>query len=232
MQKNSHLTWFQIPYFDNPRTFFFLRHGETDWNYPEKRLQGQTDIPLNPMGHRQAEEIANMLRPPPFHRIISSDLQRAQQTAFYLHQKNPQLNSPILDHRLREIHLGDGEGLTWDDLEDSYAPGFRDLWSKNTAEAYDLRFKTGESRREVLTRVLASVGDFLNNYPNETLVFVSHGFVIRSLVYLTSQIETPFFVPNCALVPFQWNQQNLVYTGSDSTTGLTQPVQNHNPYKF
>ena len=34
--------------------FYFLRHGETDWN-KERRLQGMTDVPLNPRGEEQAE---------------------------------------------------------------------------------------------------------------------------------------------------------------------------------
>jgi len=37
----------------NPVPFWFLRHGETDWN-AEGRSQGQTDIPLNAVGLMQA----------------------------------------------------------------------------------------------------------------------------------------------------------------------------------
>ena len=36
-------------------TVYFLRHGQTAWN-AEKRLQGQTNIPLNDEGRRQARE--------------------------------------------------------------------------------------------------------------------------------------------------------------------------------
>ena len=36
-----------------PRSFFFVRHGETDYNR-EARLQGQRDVPLNALGERQA----------------------------------------------------------------------------------------------------------------------------------------------------------------------------------
>lgn len=212
---------------DHPpiRKFYFLRHGETDWNHRLKLLQGHTDIPLNEIGHQQASEMAGYLKNFGFQRAISSDLVRAQETARYL-------DLPIhIDENLREINLGIAEGKSWDFLEKNYSPGFRQEWSSNTPSSLDLRFEAGESRREVTTRVLRSISSHLKSFPDQSLVFVSHGFVIRSLIYHSTSIEIPFFVPNCALVPFGWNGEQLIYLGPPKPDELLQPlIKTNNPY--
>lgn len=43
-------------------TVYFLRHGQTAWN-AEKRMQGQTNVPLNEVGRRQAREAGRRLPP-------------------------------------------------------------------------------------------------------------------------------------------------------------------------
>jgi probable phosphoglycerate mutase len=201
----------------NESRIYFLRHGETDWNSKLKLLQGHTDIPLNEQGHEQCRRLPQILKDKGIQRAISSDLTRAQQTASYV-------QLPLtLDSRLREIHLGVAEGQSWDQLEKVHPPGFRQLWSQNTNDNLDLRFHGGESRREVTQRVLSSIEEHLKFYPNESLLFVSHGFVIRSLVYHCTDIQIPFFVPNCALVPFRWRSEQLIYEGPASPEELEKP---------
>ena len=59
-------------------TVYFLRHGQTAWN-AEKRMQGQTNVPLNDVGRRQAREAGGRL--PAIGVCLTSPLQRARETA-------------------------------------------------------------------------------------------------------------------------------------------------------
>ena len=62
------------------RSFYYLRHGETDWN-KERRMQGSTDIPLNATGVEQAHKAKEALRNCTVQTICCSPLSRAYDTA-------------------------------------------------------------------------------------------------------------------------------------------------------
>ncbi|MDD9911589.1 MAG: histidine phosphatase family protein [Alphaproteobacteria bacterium] len=90
-----------------PRSFYFIRHGQTDWNVAA-RLQGHTDVPLNKTGEQQAEDAAPLLKNIPLDIAVTSDLCRAELTA----QKSLiDHNIPLHKHTgLRERGFGDWEG--------------------------------------------------------------------------------------------------------------------------
>jgi broad specificity phosphatase PhoE len=60
--------------------FFFVRHGETDWNR-QGLLQGSRDVPLNETGLAQAHDAARALAEIELGTIVASPLSRARQTA-------------------------------------------------------------------------------------------------------------------------------------------------------
>lgn len=62
------------------QAFWFLRHGETDWN-ARGLSQGAVDIPLNEAGIAQAHAAAALLRGRGIASIVSSPLSRARDTA-------------------------------------------------------------------------------------------------------------------------------------------------------
>lgn len=92
---------------------YLVRHGQTDWNI-ENKTQGNTDIPLNYNGKKQAWIASNIMKNFKIDRIYSSDLSRAKETAEIIN-KNFNLDI-ILDRRLREINYGDLEGINRDNL--------------------------------------------------------------------------------------------------------------------
>lgn len=60
--------------------FYFVRHGQTDWN-KEHKIMGQIDIPLNAVGLQQAQAVAQNIAHLEISRIVSSPLKRAVQTS-------------------------------------------------------------------------------------------------------------------------------------------------------
>ena len=89
------------------RAFWFLRHGETDWN-AQGLSQGNVDIPLNPTGIAQAHAAAAMLRNRGIASIVASPLSRAHDTA---KTAAAALGLPVeLDEGLREVSFGAQEG--------------------------------------------------------------------------------------------------------------------------
>ena len=89
------------------RAFWFVRHGETDWN-AEGRSQGSIDIPLNATGLAQAGAAAQVMRGRGVASIVSSPLIRARVTAEAIGRV---LGLPVaFDADLREVNFGVHEG--------------------------------------------------------------------------------------------------------------------------
>jgi broad specificity phosphatase PhoE len=101
--------------------FYFLRHGETDWN-KARRLQGLTDVPLNARGEAQAELARGIAAGLGLKSIAVSSLSRARRTAEIV---NRDLGLRVTHYdSLREFDVGPYEGSTdgsW--LEHWFADG-------------------------------------------------------------------------------------------------------------
>ena len=78
LKKNHPRGWFFV--IIKYMKLYLVRHGQTDWNLNHK-AQGQTDIPLNATGIRQAEELGDKLKNYQFDKCYVSPLKRAAQTA-------------------------------------------------------------------------------------------------------------------------------------------------------
>ena len=153
--------------------FILIRHAETDWNV-ENRLQGHTDTEINENGRAQARALAQELLPLGIHRIVSSDLKRAAQTADIIAEF---LNVPILlDPRLRECSFGSVEGITREEALKlhgivHYSEG-----------AFDHRPFGGELQADVVARHKAALKEYVLRHPEETLLLVGHGTGFNTLL--------------------------------------------------
>ena len=95
-----------------PVPFWYLRHGETDWN-ARNLSQGNVDIPLNATGIAQAHAAAAVLRGRGIAAIVSSPLSRARATADIAAAA---LGLPVvIEDGLREVAFGVQEGQPMSD---------------------------------------------------------------------------------------------------------------------
>lgn len=147
----------------NPIPFWFLRHGETDWN-AEGRSQGRSDIPLNEVGLLQAERAAAALKGRGIATIVSSPLSRALRTAEIVNQA---LHLPLsTDDDLMEVSFGAEEGQPMGDWYDDWIAG---EFTPDGAETF----------RGLLARAVTAINR-ATALPAPVLV-VAHGALFRAL---------------------------------------------------
>ncbi|WP_336645451.1 histidine phosphatase family protein [Microbacterium sp. USHLN186] len=159
-----------------------VRHGQTDWNL-DRRIQGSTDIPLNDTGRADARAAAGALAGVRYDAIYASPLVRAQETAQIIAAELG-LDAPALTRGLREREFGDGEGM----LVEDYLMQWTD-WTTTVPGA--------ETLDEVRDRALDSLERIAlasrrRSAPRaESIIVVSHGGVIRSLLMHVSGGSLP-----------------------------------------
>ncbi len=155
------------------RQLVLWRHGRTAWNV-EGRAQGQTDVPLDDVGRGQAREAAARLASLAPSLVWSSDLSRASDTATELTQLNGV--DLRLDARLREIHVGARQGMTFVEAR----ARFPSAWEAVQAGDEPPRAPGGEVEAEVGIRMAEVIRDAVSCLgPGEVGVLVSHGVSIR-----------------------------------------------------
>ena len=116
---------------------------------------GSSDPPLAPAGRRQSESLAKSLVDAEIEAIVSSQLQRAAETARILGRRLG--IEPETDPRLNEICYGDWDGLTWARIESrdpAAAQAKLDDWQAVTPP-------NGEPFENFRQRVEAAVSDLL-----------------------------------------------------------------------
>jgi broad specificity phosphatase PhoE len=149
--------------------FYFVRHGETDWNLAG-RIQGATDIPLNNTGRAQARSTGEKMQGRKWDAIVTSPLSRARETAEIISALLG-LGEPRAVEGVVERNYGEAEGMSGAEVEASY-PG-------------KMHVPGRESREEVQHRVLEAIHQLAADYRGKNVIVVCHGGVIRSVLNST-----------------------------------------------
>lgn len=190
-------------------TLYLVRHGRTTGN-ALRQLHGATDLPLDPLGLRQAERIADRLAAEVrADALLTSPLSRALTTAEIIGRR---MNlTPTIVPGLVEMNFGDLEGLTLEAVAERYP--------ELAAQALDmeddeLAWPNGESRRQFHLRVRETFQDILTTHANHAVIVVAHGGVLGSLL---AQIEgrspndwRAYQLTNCSLTHIDFLAQHTV----------------------
>lgn len=167
--------------------FYIFRHGQTDWN-KEARLQGHSDIPLNDTGRSQASSLREKFENIIIDHVYSSDLIRAQATAMLAFGEECKL---ILSKNLREINVGDFEGVHRDNLEE-------DMLQKVLTGAH-FTFKGGESTAQHAQRVISELMNIYKNHQGQNIAISTHGGSMARILEACPTFDRSTYIENCSL---------------------------------
>ncbi len=154
-----------------------IRHGQTTYNAPRKRVQGQSlgsDIVLSEQGIQEIKTKSSKKTPD---LLICSPLFRCKQTAsHWLDTDFDKIKCPtVLMDGLKEVDCGELVGLYVDDLPEKYKPVWQ-LWKRDPLKF--TAFPGGESLKDFNSRVLTSFSEICRLYAHtqkEILIFCHGG---------------------------------------------------------
>ncbi|MDP1974902.1 MAG: histidine phosphatase family protein [Alphaproteobacteria bacterium] len=148
----------------NKSSFYFMRHGQTDWN-AQQLLMGQKDIPLNDLGKEQAKKTIQKVRKLNIQTIYTSPLKRAFETAQII--ATPLNINIIIVEDLKEVDFGTHEGQ-------KIKENFIDSWIDG-----NINNITCESFQDVHKRIQTIVNEMQKN-PHCNLI-IAHGIIFLAI---------------------------------------------------
>ncbi len=155
---------------------YLIRHGETDFHV-EKRALGKLDVPLNELGVKQAQMVAEYFGGMSLKAIYSSPLRRCVETARPLSLAQGLRISAV--EGITEIDLGEWDGKPFRELYDEGGETFSQ-WIQKPAST---RIPGGEMLSEVRERVLSAVLEILESHsPEDDIAIFGHGGPLRIIL--------------------------------------------------
>jgi probable phosphomutase (TIGR03848 family) len=157
-------------------TVLLVRHGLTDANTGGVLAGWTPGVHLAEKGREQATALAERLSIVPVTAIVSSPLDRCQETAAAIAQGRDSLAIET-DDRLGECQYGDWQGKELKTLAKD------PLWKVVQAHPSAVRFPGGESMPEMQTRAIEAIRAHNKTFGDDaTWIAVSHGDVIKAIL--------------------------------------------------
>lgn len=162
-------------------TVLLVRHGRTTANATGVLAGRAAGVSLDQIGREQAALTGERLAAIPLVGVVSSPLERCQQTAQLILDRQAGTPYAPLEPDITECDYGQWQGRTLSDLANE------DLWSIVQLQPSAVIFPGGESMAAMQTRAVAAIrrhdAAFEAEYgPGAVWVAVSHGDIIKSIV--------------------------------------------------
>lgn len=177
---------------------YLIRHGLPDFPGGKRMCLGSTDISLGEAGLAQASDMAKRL--PCVTAVFSSPLSRAVQTA-------RAIGEPVIIHDLRELYMGQWDGLTFDEIRTRYPELYAARGTDPTIPP------PGKEPDEAgAARFSAAMARAANTAPGD-FAAVAHGGVISLFL---KKISGTRYKPNyCEIIRLVW--KNGTFTLEEDT---------------
>jgi probable phosphomutase (TIGR03848 family) len=157
-------------------TVLLVRHGLTSANTGGTLAGWTPGVHLAPKGEEQVRALAARLASVPLKAIVSSPLERCQETAAALVEGRDKL-AVETDERLGECKYGEWQGKSLKTLAKD------PLWKVVQHHPSAAQFPGGEALRDTQARAVAAVREHNSRLgPDATWVAVSHGDVIKAVL--------------------------------------------------
>lgn len=168
------------------RYIYLLRHGETEYG-KEKRYLGHTDCNLSKQGKEQSKYLGSIFANDKItiDNIFSSDLIRCKDTIKIVF---PNMKVTFLE-QLREINMGDWDGLTFDEVKNKYAEDYK----KRGENIAGFIPRNGESFNQCQNRAVDVFRNIINSTRGNIVICSHSGFIRTLLCHLLNKDLTDMF---------------------------------------
>lgn len=155
---------------------YLTRHGQTEWNVVRK-MQGYQNSPLTELGVLQATWLRDAMLDIDLAALYASSSQRAIKTAEIIRGQRPL--EIMTSDAFREIDMGDWEGKTIDEIQQTDAQGLDVFWKRPTEY---VPTNHGESFYDLQSRVIPALDKVVAHHPGQTIMIVSHGITLKLML--------------------------------------------------
>lgn len=193
-----------------------IRHGQTLHN-TQKVISSWNDIPINEIGHQQAQKTANRVKQQYAVDVIySSPLQRTMQTAAYLGKI---FDLPVLPNDdLLEYGFGELSDIKISQIKNTNPALYQQIaiWIESEYSENPIRpeIPGAEPIDKFKKRIQSFTNTVIQKHAGQQVVAVSHGGFIKSFLYYHVGGDfsryVPFWVDNTSLTVVDFYKGNPV----------------------